>query len=682
VVVGNLTLDDVVLPDGTTQMASIGGNSLYAALGARPWQASVGIVTRKGDDFPGDLVGRLQGLDIATAGIVSIPGPTVRNWVVYEADGERHWIYRTPRERSLEVAVRPGDLPVEWLPEPRPPVVHIAAMPIDAAEGVVDAVRRLAPHAIISLDTHEDYVGRYRSRLRALAGRVDAFLPSRSELAELVRFDDPVRALEQLSPLPTPIIVIKMGEEGVLVWDRPGDELTALSAAPGPVVDVTGAGDAFCGGFAAGLSLGDKPLGAARRGAVSAAFAVGSFGSPGLAAVRPAQAAARLRSRPPVSHRLPAPTSKAVPTVPGADRGIKSRTEIMEEEIAMIPQLLERQLRSLATPLTVLAKTLQQAGARNLFLTGCGDSAMAGAASTLAFRRHSGMHVEAVEALELARYRIRYLPADSTVVCLSYSGKVGRTIEAALQARRFGHRVVAITGDPESPLAREATHIVPITVPTLGYSPGTSTYVAMLFALLQLAVTSTGLAKERELLQTVPDLTHATIEGAQDTTRRVAERFVDRPQVMFLGAGPNFASAAFGAAKLYEGPQMLAAATNLEEWAHGEYFVSGPSSAVVVVAPLGASFDRAAEVLSELDFIEADSVLVSDDAAALRMRQSIALAAGLPEEFSPILAAPALSLLAYELTKARGQASFEFASPEAAQEHYETIHRATVGEPG
>ncbi len=33
IVVGNLTIDDVVLPDGATQMSSLGGNSLYTALG-------------------------------------------------------------------------------------------------------------------------------------------------------------------------------------------------------------------------------------------------------------------------------------------------------------------------------------------------------------------------------------------------------------------------------------------------------------------------------------------------------------------------------------------------------------------------------------------------------------------------------------------------------------------------
>ena len=219
-VVGNLTIDDVVLPDGTTRMASVGGNSLYAALGARPWQPSIGVVTRRGDDFPGDLALELASLGIASGGVVAVPGPTVRNWVVYEANGDRTWIYRTPRERSLEVAVQAGDVPDAWLSARPAPVVHIAAMPIDAAEAVVDAVRRKSPDALISLDTHEDFVARYRSRLRALASRVDAFLPSRSELADLVGYDDPIRAIDELSRLPTPIVVVKLGADGVLVWDR------------------------------------------------------------------------------------------------------------------------------------------------------------------------------------------------------------------------------------------------------------------------------------------------------------------------------------------------------------------------------------------------------------------------------------------------------------------------------
>jgi fructoselysine-6-P-deglycase FrlB-like protein/sugar/nucleoside kinase (ribokinase family) len=679
VVVGNLTIDDVVLPDGTTRMASVGGNSLYAALGARPWQPSIGIVTRRGDDFPGDLAAELAALGIASAGVVAVPGPTVRNWVVYEANGDRHWIYRTPRERSVEVAVQAGDVPEAWLSSGSAPVVHVAAMPIDAAEAVVDAVLRNAPEALISLDTHEDYVASYRERLRALAARVEAFLPSRSELAELVGYDDPIRAVGDLGRLPTPIIVIKMGADGVLVWNRRRGVLHAVPAAEGEVVDVTGAGDGFCGGFAAGLSLADTPVQAAQRGVVSAAYAVASFGSLGLAAVRREEAEARLAAQP-APRTLPLPDHDPAPAVPGADRGIKSSTEIMREEIAMIPELIQAQLLALAGPLGELARELSRARIRNVYLAGCGDSAFAGAAAALAFRKHSGIHAEAVEALELARYRIRHLPQASAVVCLSFSGKVGRTIEVAVQARRFGHRVVAVTGDADSPLAHEADHVVPLSVPTLGYSPGTGTYLAMVLSLMQLAALWKG--EERSLFDRVPELARQTLAASDGPVRALAQRLSKSSWIAFLGAGPNLASAAFGAAKLFEGPQMLATVTNLEEWAHGEYFVTRPQTPVVVVAPSGASFDRAAEILAELDFLGADSVLVSDTApASVQPRTLIPIAPGLPEELTPIIAALPLSLLAFYLAKARGQASFEFPSPEAAREHYETIHRATVGEP-
>src|SRR5258706_2408766 len=92
VVVGNLTIDDVVLPDGTVRMALAGGNCLYTALGARPWQPRVGLVTRRGEDFPGDLVTTLVALGIATDGVVVGPRPTVRHWVGYGEDSDRQWL--------------------------------------------------------------------------------------------------------------------------------------------------------------------------------------------------------------------------------------------------------------------------------------------------------------------------------------------------------------------------------------------------------------------------------------------------------------------------------------------------------------------------------------------------------------------------------------------------------------
>lgn len=686
IVVGNLTIDDVVLPDGTVRMASMGGNTLYSALGVRLWQPGVGIVTRRGEDFPYDLAQTFAPLGIATGGVVDIPGPTVRNWVIYENNGDRHWLYRTPRERSREVAVQASDLPTTWLKTEPAPVVHIAAMPLEAAEAIVDAIRRDAPQATITLDTHEDYVVDYRQRLRALAARVDAFLPSRSEVADLMGYDDPARAMRELTDLPTPIIVIKMGAAGVMVWDRQRQTLHQVSAVEGPVVDVTGAGDAFCGGFAASLSLGQRAVEAAQCGVLSAAYAIADFGSLRLADIEPAEAQRRLRENPPAIQASALPITSDPAHIEGADRGIRSAIDIMREEIDMIPTLISKQLEELADTLSRLARTLHTEGVEHLYLSGCGDSAFAGSATALAFQKHTGIHAQGVHALDLARYRVRYLPRQSAVLCVSFSGKVGRTIEAAKQARRFGHRVVALTGEPTSPLAQEATDILTLSVPTLGYSPGTSTYLAILAALLQLAlawgeVRGNTVAKAKELLWRVPELAKRTLSETNDPAWQLAQRVVKHNWLTFLGAGPNLATARFGAAKLFEGPQKLGVSTNIEEWAHEEYFISGVNTPVMLIAPDGAAFDRANEILSELRFIGADATFISDKQPMVQPTAFLPLAPGLPEEFSPLLAALPLSLFAFHLSRASGQQQFAFASPEAAREHYETLHRATLGEP-
>ena len=153
-------------------------------------------MTRRGDDFPADVWTRLQRLGICLDAVVDIPGPTIRNWVIYEANGQRHWVYRTPPERPAEVAVQPEDLPDAWLSATPAPVVHVAAMPLDAAEGIVATIRRKATGATIMLDTHEDYVRGYRDRLLNLAAHVDVFLPSREELLDLVGYDDPAPLLD------------------------------------------------------------------------------------------------------------------------------------------------------------------------------------------------------------------------------------------------------------------------------------------------------------------------------------------------------------------------------------------------------------------------------------------------------------------------------------------------------
>jgi fructoselysine-6-P-deglycase FrlB-like protein len=360
----------------------------------------------------------------------------------------------------------------------------------------------------------------------------------------------------------------------------------------------------------------------------------------------------------------------------------------MRREIAMIPDVVAAAVSDHGGRLTDLAKSVLRQDISHLWLTGCGDSAFAGQAASLAFHRHTHVTPHACHALDLARYQARYLPTGSAVLGVSFSGRVGRTTEALIQARRFGHPTYGLTNAPDAQLARASDVVVPLDVVTLGFSPGTSTYVAMLGSLLRLAAALSELTSGDptlgRALADLPEQTARTLDLCAEPALVAAQRLQGHQWTTFLGAGPGEATARFGAAKLFEGPQQLAVSTNLEEWAHEEYFVTQPGDPVVLVNPSGAGHDRGLEILSELRYVGAETLIVSDvppPPGAPDDELWLPLSPGVPEELSPVTSALPLALMGFHLAELAGKQSYNFPDDAARTEHYDTIHRATVGEP-
>ena len=112
--VGSIILDDIVLPDGETRMEILGGGATHAAMGMRAWAKSVGIVAPVGDNFPSERLEEL-GWYFDLEGIQPRPVLTARAWQVYEADGRRTEVFRTPMDEFLVNAPRPAELPPSYL---------------------------------------------------------------------------------------------------------------------------------------------------------------------------------------------------------------------------------------------------------------------------------------------------------------------------------------------------------------------------------------------------------------------------------------------------------------------------------------------------------------------------------------------------------------------------------------
>jgi len=107
-----------------------------------------------------------------------------------------------------------------------------------------------------------------------------AFMPSEEEIRQLFqgRSEDLWEMAEALSAYGCELVVIKRGERGQLLYDASAKTRWEIPAYPARLVNPTGVGDAFCGGFLAGYRQTYDPVEAVLYGNVSAAVVTEGVG--------------------------------------------------------------------------------------------------------------------------------------------------------------------------------------------------------------------------------------------------------------------------------------------------------------------------------------------------------------------------------------------------------------------
>ncbi len=278
--IGELTIDDIVIEDVGVAWKQPGGGALYSATGALLWATDVGVCAAVGANYPQSLIDRIAatGLDVTAvgraAGLASIGV-----WLIHEATGRR---------RQLE---KDSGASMQDLDDARPPPpenvrnargIHLAPQSSQGQRRALDQLD--GDGSVITLDLLVEPfmdVSRYTDG-SSLVG-VDAFLPSVQEVVDLWGHDDLRRLDDELSGLGLhPLLVLKRGPAGVDVLDA--GSVVRVPPVPIDLVDPTGAGDAFCGGFLANFLRTRDPIDAAIAGSVSASFVCETRGA--LAAIQ------------------------------------------------------------------------------------------------------------------------------------------------------------------------------------------------------------------------------------------------------------------------------------------------------------------------------------------------------------------------------------------------------------
>jgi glutamine---fructose-6-phosphate transaminase (isomerizing) len=325
-----------------------------------------------------------------------------------------------------------------------------------------------------------------------------------------------------------------------------------------------------------------------------------------------------------------------------------------------------------------------------VYLVGCGDSHYAGLATRFAFERWSGIPVEALESLEFSRYAVHSAPPDALVVAVSNSGRVVRTVECALVARERGIASVGLTYNPDSRLAEAATMLLPWSYTDVGFGPGTLSYLASLVGLYALAVRLGQLsgrlddAQAASILETITASgagLATTIDAARGPAETVAKTLAADGLVCIVGGGPNYATALFGMAKFIEAAAYPAVGQELEEWAHEQYFCTRPGTTTFVVAPPGASVDRAREQLAAIRDVGGQAIAICDpgDTATAALADAV-LPIHLPgdELLSPLVTPIPLELVALAFAQRLGRTMLGFDDDRRREINFRQIFGSAV----
>ncbi len=314
---------------------------------------------------------------------------------------------------------------------------------------------------------------------------------------------------------------------------------------------------------------------------------------------------------------------------------------------------------------------------RRLVISGCGDSLFAAIACRLAIERFSGLPCEPLDALECGRYAAGRFSPEVAVLAISNSGTTARVIESLALAKKAGAYPLALTGAAGSPVHTLAAgavvrsvqgaggHSAPIQRVERHLREYLGTLVALFHWALHLGVvrgviSDAERSRETQALQAAAEMAQQVALDTPDEVSEVLHYVEDVDRVFYVGAGPSYGTALFGAAKLLEEIPLCSIPQHLEEWAHEQYFltmIEGARSRVIIVAPPGASTDRAAEILHSIRESGGTSIAVTgphEDALLREATASIVLTGACWEGYAPIPYTIPMQLLGIGLAFSHG----------------------------
>jgi glucosamine--fructose-6-phosphate aminotransferase (isomerizing) len=260
-------------------------------------------------------------------------------------------------------------------------------------------------------------------------------------------------------------------------------------------------------------------------------------------------------------------------------------------------------------------------------------------------------------------YRNAPLEKNTILLVLSQSGETADTLAALREAKRRGHRALAIVNVVGSTIARESDGGIYMHAgPEIGVA-STKAFVSTITILTLLAVhlgRLRNLSAKRALdvlhgLEALPKQIEKIL-SQNDALKKVAKKYAKADDFFFLGRGYTFPIALEGALKLKEISYIHAEGYSAAEMKHGPIALIDKNTPTVFLVPQDAMYDK---TMANLAMIRARqgpiiALATEGDKATKKVADDMIYLPPTLDLLNPILASVPLQLFAYHIAVARG----------------------------
>jgi sugar/nucleoside kinase (ribokinase family) len=278
VAVGTVAFDDIETPAGRAEKV-VGGACTYISLSASYFVKPIQIVSVVGDDFPSDVLAFLESRGVDLAGLQIKKGEKSFFWA-----GRYHKDLNSRDTLDTQLNVLANFEPV--LPDAykKPDVLMLGNLVPKIQMDVLDQLEQRP--SLVVLDTMNFWMDIALDDLKAVLKKVDVLTINDEEARQLTGKHSLVHAAHAIHEMGPKYLVIKKGEHGALLFHH-GQIFYAPALPLEEVIDPTGAGDTFAGGFTGWLaktkdySFENMKL-AVIHGSAMASFCVEAFSIDGI----------------------------------------------------------------------------------------------------------------------------------------------------------------------------------------------------------------------------------------------------------------------------------------------------------------------------------------------------------------------------------------------------------------